>query len=198
MYRLALLVYFVFTVTAFGQHFKYGKVSKEELLEAVHPVDSSAGAAVLYKKGNSYLTIEGIKWILVTEVEARLKIYNPKGYGYAHVNVPFSQIDGVRESVVFYDAVTYNLSGKRIVKTKLDEENQFVEDISSTGWIKKITLPDVKDGSVIEYKYTYKTQNISQIPVWSFQEKIPVNNIEYAVSIPRKLVYNRSFNQDSP
>lgn len=194
MKRLVITFFLFFSFFVSAQDLKLDKVSKAELLEKMHPTDSLACAAVLYKKGNSYLTIKGVKWVLVTEVIIRVKIYSQEGYGYAHIAVPFKVYDGIKEGVYFYDAVTYNMSGNRIVKTKLDEENQFVEEIGEDKWIKKITLPDVKDGSVIEYKYLYVSQNVSEFDRWYFAEKIPVNNIEYTVSIPRKQVYNRFFN----
>ena len=47
-----ILIAMVLTLMAhqtFAQDYKYGKVSKEELLEKFYPLDSSANAAVLYK-----------------------------------------------------------------------------------------------------------------------------------------------------
>lgn len=194
-----ITVFFILLNTwVYAQKFELGKVSKEELKENVHPLDSSASAAILYKKGNSYFDINGVNWILVTEVEVRLKIYKLEGNTYAHVAIPY-QIDGKKaERVVFSDAVTYNLEGSKIVKTRLGEDAQFIEDVTDTKKIKKITLPNVTVGSIIEYKYVIKSANISSFPVWYFQATIPVNNIEYNVAIPQRFSYNKTLHSDFP
>ena len=46
---ITVLAIALFCTTISAQDFKFGKVSKEELEEKVHPLDSSANAAVLYK-----------------------------------------------------------------------------------------------------------------------------------------------------
>lgn len=66
------LLFFVFSLIT-AQEFKPGKVSIAELEQKRHPKDSSAAAAILYKKGKSaieYNQQEG--FVLVTQVEARI------------------------------------------------------------------------------------------------------------------------------
>src|SRR5690606_2404074 len=53
------------------------------------------------------------------------------------------------------------------------------------------TLPNVKEGSIIEYKYTLKTPYTSFFPDWYFQHTIPVNYVEYEVKIPQYFSYRR-------
>ena len=187
---IILLISFV--VTAKGH--ERGKVSKEELTEKVHPLDSSANAAILYKKGNTHFEIDNDKWVIITEVEVRLKVYTKKGYKYANVNVPYyyKRVNG--ESVTFEEASTYNLVNGEIKKTSLKKGDDHIDEISSTRRLKKIILQDVKEGSVIEYKYVVKSPYIHSFPDWYFQEKIPVNYIEYTVNIPQLFTYNRILN----
>lgn len=50
-------------------------------------------------------------------------------------------------------------------------------------------MPNVKEGSIIEYAYTIKSPFISNFPEWSFQKyssKLP----EYTTLIPEYFVYN--------
>ena len=98
------------------------------------------------------------------------------------------------ESVTFEEASTYNLVNGEIEKTSLKKGDDHIDEVSSTRRIKKIILQDVKEGSVIEYKYVVKSPYIHSFPDWYFQEKIPVNYIEYTVNIPQLFTYNRILN----
>jgi len=48
----------------------------------------------------------------------------------------------------------------------------------------------VKEGSVIEFHYTIKTNSIGSLREWSFQSSIPVNHSEFTTYIPEFFVYN--------
>src|SRR6187431_274536 len=85
---LLLLILFCSNVNA--QEFKLGKVSIAELEQKVHPKDTAAIAAILFKKGQTrfeYSQTEGFK--VVTEVSMRIKIYNKKGYDWANEEIHF-------------------------------------------------------------------------------------------------------------
>ncbi|MBW1658063.1 DUF3857 domain-containing protein [Flavobacterium quisquiliarum] len=183
------LLLVVSTVTA--QEFKLGKVSIAELQQKVHPKDSAAVAAILYKKGTSrFIYDKDQGFIIVTDVENRIKIYKKEGYDWANQDVFYYISGGVEESVVFSDAVTYNLVDGKIEKTKLKAEGTFKENRSKYSGHKKITLPNVKEGSVIEYRYTIKSRHLNFMRDWDFQEEIPVNYSEYVTYIPEYFVYN--------
>ena len=49
---LMLLAFLILIHYNYSQDFRFGKVSKEELVEQEHPLDPDANAAVLYKKEN--------------------------------------------------------------------------------------------------------------------------------------------------
>ena len=65
--------------------------------------------------------------------------------------------------------MTYNLVGGKIEKTKLKSEGEFDEKINKYWGKKKIVMPNVKEGSVIEYKYTIKVSRFSELTEWFFQ-----------------------------
>lgn len=185
------LLFLVPIVQITAQDFKLGKVSIAELEQKIHPKDSSAPAAILYKKGMSrfiYNKDEG--FLLFTEVETRIKIYKKEGYEWANQVVPYYIVGGVEESVTFSDAVTYNLVDGKIEKTKLKTEGVFKENQNKYNGHKKITMPNVKEGSVIEYKYLLKSRLLGSLRDWDFQEEIPVNYSEYVTYIPEYFVYN--------
>ncbi len=41
----------------FSQKYELGKVTVEELMQSAHPIDSSAPAAILFKKGDTKFTL---------------------------------------------------------------------------------------------------------------------------------------------
>ncbi|PKB17229.1 DUF3857 domain-containing protein [Flavobacterium sp. 5] len=184
------LILFFSNVNA--QEFKLGKVSVAELEQKVHPKDSSAVAAVLFKKGETsfeYVQNEGFK--VKNEVTMRVKIYRKEGYDWANQEVRFiSGSSSIKEKVIFSDAVTYNLVAGKIEKTKLKSEGEFQEVVNKYWSKKKITLPNVKEGSVLEFKYTILTNNIGMLKEFNFQTDIPVNYVEYITYVPEYFVYN--------
>ena len=86
MKNVALTVLFILFIIlpSSAQDAKFGKVDKKDLMEKYYPSDSSANAAVLYKKRRSYFRYtQGQGFELVTEIHERIKIYNKEGYDWA-------------------------------------------------------------------------------------------------------------------
>lgn len=191
--HLTFLFFIVlFYSNANAQEFKLGKVSIAELEEKAHPKDSSAVAAILFKKGQSrfeYSQNDG--FVVILEITMRIKIYKKEGYDWANKQVAFLAGNGTsKEKVAFSDAVTYNLVAGKIEKTKLNSEGEFIEKVNKYWNRKKITLPNVKEGSVLEYKYAIRTDNIGMLREFDFQTDIPVNYAEYITRIPEYFIYN--------
>jgi hypothetical protein len=195
---MKLLKYFiVLLLTGFSanaQERKPGQVTVAELEEKTHPLEPSAGAAILYSKGLTKMVFsENSGFDLVTEVEMKIKIYNKDGYDWANKIIPYFTSDSDRESVTISNAATYNLVNGAVKKTKLKGEGEFTETVNKYWKQKKIMMPDVKEGSVIEYSYVVRSPFISVLPEWRFQESIPVNYSEYTTKIPEYFVYAPNF-----
>nr|WP_315198332.1 transglutaminase [uncultured Flavobacterium sp.] len=191
--RLTFLFFIVlFCSNVNAQEFKLGKVSIAELEQKVHPKDSSAVAAILFKKGQtSFKFFENEGFVVVTEVAMRIKIYKKDGYDWANKAVQFvSGGSNIKEKVFFSDAATYNLVGGKIEKTKLNSEGEFVENVNKYWSKKKIALPNVKEGSVLEFKYIISTNNIGVLREFDFQTSIPIDYVEYKTYVPEYFVYN--------
>jgi hypothetical protein len=186
---ILLFFFSFFNLTA--QEFKLGKVSIAELQEKVHPKDSSASAAILYKRGKSRLEYDQTDgtFVTVTEVETRIKIYKKDGYNWANQEVIYYSGTGGREKVTFSDANTFNLVNGKIEKTKLQSDGSFDEIINKFRSRKKIAMPNVKEGSVIEFRYLIRS-DFREIRDWDFQTSIPVNYSEFSTYIPEYYVYN--------
>jgi hypothetical protein len=190
--HLVILLFILFYSTINAQEFKLGKVSIAELEQKKHPKDTTAVAAILFKKGEAkfeYVQGEGFK--VITEVAMRIKIYKKDGYDWANQEVRFiSRNSSIKENVEFTDAVTYNLVAGKIEKTKLQSEGEFEEKVNKYLNKKKITLPNVKEGSVLEFKYIIRTNNIGMLREFDFQTDIPVDFSEYKTYVPEYFIYN--------
>jgi hypothetical protein len=185
---ITFLVLLLSSSTFFSQDFKLNRVTVEELAEKVHPLDSTAAAAYLYKAGQVYFQLSEGRFYLMSEVTAKIKIYKKEGYDYATVQVPY-YTGGQTVRIYFEDAATFNLVGNKVERTKLKSDGEFEEKINENYSGKKIVLPNVKEGSIVEYKYTLRTPYITFFPDWYFQHQIPVNNVKFDVLIPEYFKY---------
>ncbi|SHF69149.1 Transglutaminase-like superfamily protein [Flavobacterium fluvii] len=188
---LAIILFFLFFYSnANAQDFRLGKVSVAELEEKEHPKDPSAPAAILFKKGEvKFKYDENNGFQVLTEVKTRIKIYKKEGYEWANQEVRYYLDNQLDEDVSFSDAVTYNLVGGKIEKTKLKSDGEFIEKINKYWGQKKITMPNVREGSVIEFGYTVKTTITSFLRDWYFQSSIPVNYSEFITIVPEYYEY---------
>ena len=188
---IILVILLIVVAKTNAQNFELGKVSIAELQEKSHPKDSSAVAAVLFEKGKTsfeYTQSDGFS--MVTEVKTRLKIYKKEGYDWANKSVRYYSGSGIKERIFFSDAVTYNLVSGKIEKTKLKNDGEFDDVINKYYKEKKITMPNIKEGSIIEFSYIIRTTNLSNPRDWYFQRSIPVNYSEYQMSVPEYFTYN--------
>lgn len=185
-----LMIFWASKVNA--QKYELGKVTVAQLQEKVHPKDTSAPAAIIFKKGRTFFTYNNTNGFSANHVyEFKIKIYKKEGLVWADQKVRFYiGYEKLNEDrLEFSQAVTYNLENGSIVKTKLDNQGTFKKKINKYWNEKTITLPNVKVGSIIEYKYVLKTENIVKLPDFEFQYEIPVDYFEYKTEIPEFYVY---------
>lgn len=175
-----------------AQKLELGKVSEEELKEKAYPADTSAPAAIIFKKAKSkfrYRKQDG--FYMEHEYEFRIKIYKKEGLEWANFSVPYytgyKQMDN--DCIEFSNAVTYNLEGNKIVKTKTGREGRFKKTLTENWAEASLVLANAKVGSVLEFKYTLRTEDISEFPIFYFQYSIPVKYCAYNTVIPQYFEY---------
>lgn len=178
------------------QNYKFGKVSEEELLETQHPEYPEATAAILYKKQKIMFDyIQGKGFIQSTEIQERIKIYNKEGFDYATKMITL--YDGASsassEKLIGLKAYTYNIEGGKIIKDKLKNSDVFDEDTNKYRKTTKFTMPNLKEGCVIELEYTIESQLFS-IDDIAFQQMIPTKNFELSLNTPEYLIYKTFLN----
>ena len=192
----------IFLLLAMGatqaQNFKYGRVSKEEVLEKEHPLEKEANAAVLFREYKvSYEVNQNTGFTLVTEVHERIKIYNKDGLDWANKSVSVFKNNSAREEVTNIKGVTYNIIDGKLEEEKLRKNGIFEEETNKYRNKTTITMPAVKEGSVVEYQYTVRSPFLTSIDEILLQYTIPINKLEVSVSIPEFFGFRKHFNYKS-
>ena len=180
------------------QDFKFGKVSKAELEEKAHPLDSTANAAVLYRNESvSFIFTQSDGFMQERTIHERIKIYNKEGFDWATKKVYLYE-GGSRkkEQLKSVKGYSFNLEGGKVKRDKLKNDGIFEEDLNEFTEINTLTLPNVNEGTVIEYTYKI-TSPFIVIDDLIFQYNIPINKLEMRVATPEYYVYNKQFNPKS-
>lgn len=186
-----LILALIFPVLVFAQDYELGKVTIQELNQKKHATDTSAVAAILFSKGKSFIEYTNTDgFVLISEIEYKIKIYKKEGLNWANKEIAYYVGGTSKESASINKATTYNLVNGKIEKTKLNGEGEFKENVNKNWNSLKFTMPNVKEGSIIEYKYTIKSKYFSNLQDWRFQQIIPVDYSEYKTIIPEYFSYN--------
>ncbi|RED50270.1 DUF3857 domain-containing protein [Seonamhaeicola aphaedonensis] len=184
--RVLLIVFVLcFTNLIFSQDYKFGKVSKEELKETVCSLDSTANAAYLYKYRRSYYVyIKDEGFVLKTDIHERIKIYNQDGFDYATKQIRLYQGGSGEEKISNLKAYTYNIEKNKVLAEKLSKDGIFKSEASKYSNKVKFTMPNIKPGSVIEYKYQITSPYWSNVDEFIFQYDIPIKKLEAEFDVP--------------
>jgi len=149
-----------------------------------YTLDSAASAVILTDYGEAYVTITNFNASLVFERHVRIKVLKKEGFKWADVAIPLYYSGTTEEQVSNLKAVTYNLEGGKIIETKMDKNGVFKEKLNRNYNLHKFTLPNVREGSIIEYSYKVYSDFIANFPNWQFQYTIPTVHTEYWAIIP--------------
>jgi hypothetical protein len=172
--------------SAFSQDndFKFGEVSKEDLLMTAYDKDTSAAAVILFARGETVVDKQ-IGSSMKTYM--RIKFFDKRAFD----EWGSCSITGAKFTIVNVKGATYHWdkAANKIIKTELDNANIFktrhTKDVDKVTF----TLPALTEGCIIEYSYTHRPRGHLEIPNWSFQHDIPVKHSEYLLtnSIPIKI-----------
>ncbi|WP_288955772.1 DUF3857 domain-containing protein [uncultured Polaribacter sp.] len=194
MKRILITLLLISQFSIVAQNYKFGKVSKQELEEKFYPLDSTADAAYLYRSRRTYFDFilsEG-NFHVVNEYHERIKIYTKKGYELATKIIPYySPSSGSKESVNNIKGYTFSLEKGKVVKEKLSKKSVFREKRNQYYSIKKIAMPNVKEGVVLEIKYKLISPRFWSVDDLKFQFNIPVKKIDYQIEIPEYYGFNK-------
>jgi hypothetical protein len=169
---------------------KFGKVTVEELQKTVYALDSNADAVVLSDIGEASIQGNSKDWFSISFTRHRVvHILKKNGYHEADVAISLYSDGEAEEKLESVKAFTYNLENGKIVETKLDKSAVFKDKLDKKHVLRKFTMPNVKEGCIIEFEYKLTSDYISNLDRWDFQGESPVLWSEYTLSVPQFFTY---------
>jgi len=159
----------------------FGKVSQADLDLKKCDFEPDANAEVLFQSGNVYYN-DDLRTIM-SDIHRRVKIFNDNGKGEADIHIKYLS-DSHFEYITGLQAETINVVDGKQEITKLDKKQIFTKAIDKYWSEITFTFPNVKAGSIIEYKYRWNTSYSLNMPMWYFQDKVPTRYSELSTSIP--------------
>ncbi|WP_461149958.1 transglutaminase domain-containing protein [Spirosoma pulveris] len=169
---------------------KFGKISPDQF--SISSADSTAEAIVLYDYGEVTFENSSSDLWMVSRFHVRIQIRKKSAYDRATIALLTRRGNaGQHEFVHDFDGYTYNLTKEGVSIDRLTKTGHFTEKATDQLWIEKYTLPNVREGSIIDYQYTIRTPfGVSYNPkTWRFQQDIPVKWSEYRITIPDYFFY---------
>lgn len=189
-----LLILSISSLSTFAQDFNFGNINANDFDFNRNTIDSNANAVVLKEYGKTTLQYDDSngKITLFFQYHVKIKIFNKEGFTQSNIVIPSYKDDNNEETIEIVSASTYNLNNGAKEETPLNKKSVFTENRSKYMQLTKFTLPNIKEGSIIEYSYNLRTPLIFNFKQWNFQSDIPKVHSEYQVNIPAIYTYNVS------
>lgn len=188
---LFLSIIIFFYATSFTQEIKFGKISKEELEQTSHPKEPEAPAAILSKKHFvKYVFSEHNGFQQLREVNYRIKIYNQEGFDFANHETPlFTSSGNYSETISKVTGSTYSIESGKVVETKLKSDQVFITQENEYRKIVKFTMPDIKPGCIIEFKYEIISPFTQSMDEILCQYTVPLDLLAIRIAIPKYYIF---------
>lgn len=188
---LTLFLIFSIYTNSIAQNFDFGKVSISDFSRI--DLDSNAHAIVLNEFGQSSVFVDDYdnRIKLLHEYHVLIHIIDKEGFKKANFEIPsYKRGNYIRDYFDELKAVTYNLENGRIERTELENKKVFKENYSAHLDLNKFTLPNIKEGSIIEVSYRTLEQDLFNFKTWEFQDDVPKIQSQYIAIIPASFTYN--------
>ncbi len=181
------LLYIFITAICFAQEHKflnYPKFDEADLKKTQSAIEKDAPAEILYNSMSYSVAPSG--WYLVTKkFFSKVKIYNKKNAEeWLNIEIPVNE----NESLSEFQLTVYNYQNGQVEKTIVNKKDQLKENLVKGIKIYKIAIPNILDGSVIEYNYQLESNNIFNLTYY-LQYNIPVVYQEYNFEYPVSMSY---------
>jgi hypothetical protein len=199
MKHKTLILIFFFGISALlkGQEYStdFGDISLEELEMKNCTIDSTADAFVIHDIGlTKFIKLEGMVYFKTTR-QTRIKILNKSAYDRGLVEIPFWVQDNISENIYDIKAIAVNYENGHEIISELNKKDVYKEDINKFWKQKKFAIPDVREGTVIEYTYTIESPWKVHLRDWYFQDFIPTLYNRFQIEITPFYEYHLLLNK---
>lgn len=182
--KLSLLLVFFVNIYFSQNHafLSYPKFEESDLKKSNSLIEKNAPAEILYNS-ISYKISENLK--IEKRYFSKIKIYDKKNSEeWLNIEIPITK----EEDLSDFEVNIYNYSNNKVEKTTINKKDQLKENLVKGLKIYKLAIPNVLDGSVIEYHYKLETNNGTNLTYY-LQYNIPVVYEEYNLEYPDSVTY---------
>ena len=170
---------------------EFGNIPLEDLQMKTYAKDSSAEAVVLCDYGDYSYTFNDNYPYVIYKRHVRIKILKKSGFDRASIRIGYRVgYDKKNETIRDFKAVTYNVENASIIEYPIDEKSIFEDKANKAYYYKTFTLPQIREGSIIEYSYEMESGIWYDLRSWEFQKNIPVVWSELRGKIPGYFNFN--------
>lgn len=180
---IALMFFYMNIITPQEVNTKWGSISMESLKMTEYPKDKEAEALILFDLGESYFIDYNNGYNVRYTRRKRVKVFKENGVSHAEIEIPLYQGKTEREKLISVEAMSYNLDGTSYKRSILKASEVFEETINKYWKIHKFAIPNVKEGTVFEFKYVVDSPFLFNLPDWTFQSNIPTKLSKYKVTM---------------
>lgn len=172
---------------------KFGKVPDDHITMKVYEHDPGADAVVLSHIGSTKIMFQNnVGFQINYQVHKVVKIITKDGVSNADLHIPYYNISGRTDLVSSIKGFVYNEVNGKIVKEKIEKVHVFDEAVTKTFKMKKISPPNVKEGTVVEISYEISSDLFSMIREWEFQSQIPTLWSEFTFEYPEYFSFRQA------
>ncbi|MEJ7557879.1 MAG: DUF3857 domain-containing protein [Pedobacter sp.] len=193
-YRFLTLFLSILSFSAFGQDFPYASITGTDINLKNTQLDSNANAMVINEYGAAAMRVNNDKGYLYIDYEyhVRIKIFNKNGFDNGNVVIPLRTYAENEDFIEELKATTVNFVDGKLVRYELDKKKVFTERRNKYVNLTKFAMPNLMEGSIIEYSYRLHIPSIFNFKSWEFQSRIPKLKSQFVASIPANYNYNVS------
>jgi hypothetical protein len=170
---------------------KYGKIDPAYFEMKIYDKDTSAEALILGDYGESQIIYDQNDGFVVEySRHFRAKVFKKSGYDLANQEFILYHSGNGQEKILTLKGSVYNMEAGKVVESSLDKSMIFEEIMDNRHIEHKFTLPNVREGSILEFYYKIHSDFWS-LPDWQFQHDIPALWSECRVSYPEYFYFKK-------
>ena len=157
----------------------FGSFSQQDISMKECSFDKEAEAVVLLDIAKAY----PVDYSLITERRVRLKILKESAIDRGNVIIYF-YADNDFENISLIEGLVHNTDANGYPTTISLEKSSIYRQKINERWSElKLAMPQVKVGSIIEYRYQSTMKSWSGLDKWEFQQDIPTVFSRYDLTI---------------
>ena len=176
---------------------EYGAISPEERAMKECPFDKDADAVVLL---NEAISDHDDEYHLITYHHVRIKILKEKGFDAANISIRFYRKDDFEFIDNIEGFVSNTEPSGQITTEDLSKKAIYTKDLNQYRGLVTFAFPNIKVGSIIEYKYRSFMKNYNGLDDWDFQDELPVVKSKYTLTVlpTAEFAYRVNKREDMP